>query len=179
MLWIFHLNNVANTWMFKLLFKKAYTESRTFLILPCQTVGWVYKLRGNRTSTDDTNWPKGFPYYMMSCWAIKVGLKKEEGGHLKLQCLSYILLCNSQITITHTEAQLSRKWLNICLPNEKEWMNSLFCFAFMCNFALLILSLSQHTFFSFLHFWSFPLTHHRRVSEYLSGALNIKVKPQQ
>lgn len=80
--WIFYENG-GNALMFSLLQDSVYTEPRPslLLVLPCQRGGrgctrsWEQTQPGQQTQTGQ----RDLSHNMVSCSAIKVGVKKEEG----------------------------------------------------------------------------------------------------
>lgn len=102
---------------------------------PVCSLGMHEKLRGDITGTADLNWPKGYPipYYVILSnkrWERKVGRRWcSELQHLIAQiCLS----------LPHGVSSTFLEMADHLPGDGKQWINSLFLFAFMHNFCLIL-----------------------------------------
>ena len=118
------------------------TESMSFLLLTPshQQVGWGYTISweatqpGQLTPTDQ----RDIPCHMMSCSACKAERRKRKWGTFEVN--AFVFPSNHYMWWSPAFLVMAEQ----LSADGKQWINSLFCFACMCGFALAIkLSLSQ------------------------------------
>lgn len=127
--------------------------------------GWEETQQGQVTQTDQ----RGIPDDMTSCSIYKMGARSGKGGTFGVM----MFVCPNQCHTRMGSALL--EMAEYLRAHQKQWMNSLICFACVRGFwhPYLTAFISTDEFFSFYPFVFLPDLTGQGVCEWMSGAWQL------